>query len=388
MTSVHYFVLSSRSCIADRIDDMDEDKIRELEEILLECQRGINSLHARQLRVMAGIAAAYGGKYRSEQVGLLLKWSPHWAADQVALAESVVGRLPASLAALERGEIDLYKVRTVNDLTMPLSADLAREVEDRVLEKAAEQTGAQLRQRARRIVLRVDPTGARDRAAEAKAQRRAGFVSEEDGMAKVYAVVPAEKAVAISLRVDKIARQAKTPGDSRTMDQRRADVVCDLLLGKPSNVRVDLQVTVPVSMVMRLDDQPGELTGYGPIDADTARELAGDATWRRLLTDGHGTLLDVGRRTYRPPAALRDFVRARDKTCVFPGCPMPAHRADLDHTTAFPAGPTTAGNLGVMCRAHHRVKQDPRWAVSQPIPGTFVWTSPSKRTYVREPVAA
>jgi len=367
---------------------MEDPDISRLENILLECQRDINSLHARQLRTMAQIAAAYGGRYRAEQVALLLKWSSNWAADQVALAEGVVGRLPGSLAALERGEIDLHKVRTVNDLTMPLSPEHAREVEVRVLEKAAEQTGAQLRQRARRIVLRVDPTGARDRAVMAKAARCAGFQSAEDGMAKVYAVVPAQKAVAIALRVDKIARQAKTPDDPRTMDQRRADVVCDLLLGKLSNVRVEVQVTVPVSMVLGWDDQPGELAGYGPITADTARELAGDATWRRLLTDEHGTLLDVDRRTYRPPAALRDFVRARDKTCVFPGCSIPAHRADLDHTTAFPAGPTTAANLGVMCRAHHRLKQDPRWTVTQPTPGTFLWTSPGKRTYTREPIAA
>jgi Domain of unknown function (DUF222) len=367
---------------------MKEDELRRLECAVLQNQCDINSLHAEQLRLVAEVAAEYGGRYRSEPVALLLKWSSNWAADQVALAEGVVRRLPASLAALQRGEIDLYKVRTVNDLTMNLSPEHAREVEERVLERAAEQTGAQLRQRARRIVARVDPVGTRDRAVEAKAARCAGFVSEDDGMAKVYAVVPAEKAVAIALRVDKIARQSKTPDDTRTMDQRRADVVCDLLLGKPSDVRVELRVTVPVSMVMRLDDQPGELAGYGPIDTDTARELAGDATWRRLLTDERGTLLDVGRCTYRPPAALRDFVQARDKTCVFPGCSMPAHRADIDHTIAFPTGPTDAGNLGVMCRAHHRLKQDPRWSVSQPTPGTFVWTSPSKRTYVREPVAA
>jgi uncharacterized protein DUF222 len=367
---------------------MSDNEILELEHIALECHRGINSLHARLLRALAGIAARSDGRSRSESVALLLTWSSSWAADQVAFAESVVGRLSGSLAALERGEIDLYKVRTVHELTMNLSPEVAREVEERVLEKAAQQTGAQMRQRARRIVLRVDPTGARDRAAQAKAARCAGLQSEEDGMAKVYAVVPADKAVAIALRVDKIARLVKTPDDPRTMDQRRADVVCDLLLGKPSNVQVQLQVTVPVSTVMRLDDQPGEVAGYGPIDAATARALAGDATWRRLLTDERGTLLEVGRRTYRPLAALRDFVQARDKTCVFPGCSVPAHRADLDHTTAFPTGPTEAANLGVMCRAHHRLKQDPRWTVAQPTPGTFVWTSPSTRTYTRQPVAA
>jgi hypothetical protein len=207
-------------------------------------------------------------------------------------------------------------------------------------------------------------------------------------MAKLYAYVPADKAVAIKLRVDKIARLAKMQFDDRTMDQRRADVVCDLLLGKPSNVQVQLQVTVPATMLMGLDDQPGELAGYGPITADLARELAGDATWRRLLTDEQGVLLEVGRSNYRPSAALRDFVRARDKTCVFPGCSMAAHRADIDHTTAFPEGPTSPGNLGVMCRAHHRLKQDRRWSVFQSSPGRFEWTTPSNRTHVREPVAA
>src|SRR3954453_23424815 len=157
---------------------MEDNEIRRLEDALLECQRDINSLHARQLRVMVEIAAAHGGRYRSEQVALLLRWSSSRAADQVAFAESVVGRLSGSLAALERGEIDLYKVRTVHELTMNLSPDLARQAEERVLENAAEQTGAQMRQRARRIVLRVDPAGARDRAVAAKAARCAGLQSE------------------------------------------------------------------------------------------------------------------------------------------------------------------------------------------------------------------
>jgi hypothetical protein len=43
---------------------------------------------------MAELAARFGGEYKSEQVGLLLKWSPNWAADRVYLAEKVVDRLP------------------------------------------------------------------------------------------------------------------------------------------------------------------------------------------------------------------------------------------------------------------------------------------------------
>jgi len=77
---------------------------------------------------------------------------------------------------------------------------------------------------------------------------------------------------------------------------------------------------MPATMLMGLDEQAGVLAGYGPIPAQAARELAGDATWRRLLTDPlSGQLLDLGRTTYRPSAALAEFVRARDHRCLFPG---------------------------------------------------------------------
>src|SRR3954468_17182843 len=94
---LHRFVSSSRSCLFGRILSMSDNEILELEEIALECHRGINSLHARLLRALAGIAARSDGRYRSESVALLLTWSSNWAANQVALAEGVVGRLRASL---------------------------------------------------------------------------------------------------------------------------------------------------------------------------------------------------------------------------------------------------------------------------------------------------
>jgi hypothetical protein len=43
---------------------------------------------------------------------------------------------------LERGEIDLYQVQTVQDVTMNRSPQHGREVEDRVLQTAARWTSA------------------------------------------------------------------------------------------------------------------------------------------------------------------------------------------------------------------------------------------------------
>ncbi|NMH96973.1 DUF222 domain-containing protein [Pseudonocardia acidicola] len=163
-------------------------------------------------------------------------------------------------------------------------------------------------------------------------------------------------------------------------------------LARPVAMNVQIRVTVALSTLMGLDDQPGELAGYGPITATQARGLAADpgSTWRRLVTDPlSGTLLDVGTTRYSPPPGLAEHVIARDQTCRFPGCRVPAHRCDLDHTIPFdPAGgtgPTAATNLGPRCRRDHRRKQRPGWHVQQFTDGTVVWTTPSGHTYTVEP---
>lgn len=125
---------------------MHELRIEQLEDVVLECQKTINHHQARQLRAMAHIARKQGSEFDSEQVALLLKWTSSWAGDRMALAKSLTGRLPASLVALERGEIDLYKVESLDQLTQHLTLEHTGEVERRVLAKAPEQTGAQMRQ--------------------------------------------------------------------------------------------------------------------------------------------------------------------------------------------------------------------------------------------------
>jgi len=84
--------------------------------------------------------------------------------------------------------------------------------------------------------------------------------------------------------------------------------------------------------------------------------------WQRVLTEpltGHA--VDVGRRKYSPPAALRDHIQATYPTCTGPGCIKPAHLCDLDHLTAFPAGGTDEENVRPACRPHHRAKTVGGW---------------------------
>jgi len=147
-----------------------------------------------------------------------------------------------------------------------------------------------------------------------------------------------------------------------------------------------VQILMPYSTLTGADDQPCELVGYGPLPADAAREIAADAVWKRLLTDpATGALLDYGRTTYRPPAALADHVRARDVYCRFPTCRRRALDADLDHCIPYPTGPTSEHNLYGGCPHHHSLKHHAGWTVTQHPDGRITWTTPTGHTYTSHP---
>jgi hypothetical protein len=364
--------------------------------------RVIAAAQAAQLRLLARFARLRPptpgagrsfSEFAADEIAPALRISRHAAAAQLALAVQLASSLPRTLAAMARGDIDLSRARVLCDVTSGVSAAHASQVEERVLDRARIQTASQLRQSARRAVLSVDPDGAERRHNEARLQRSVRLLPCENGMAELRAYLPAAHATAILRRIDAISLQSRVSGDARTADQRRTDTFTDLLLGaRPSDVAgriaTQVQVTVAASTLRGADQRPGELAGYGPIPAGLARELAtaGDVTWRRLVTDPvTGSLLDYGRTTYRPPAALADHVRARDATCRFPGCRHPARGCDLDHSVPYPVGPTSASNLGALCRHHHRLKHETQWTVRQHDGDTFTWVSPTGRKYQTTP---
>ncbi|MFN2560346.1 MAG: DUF222 domain-containing protein [Jatrophihabitans sp.] len=179
-------------------------------------------------------------------------------------------------------------------------------------------------------------------------------------------------------------------------DQRRADALVALLLGTDEVDAVgswqgrapSVQLTVAATTLLGLDDHPGELDGYGPIPAAMARAIAADptGTWRRLLTDNSGRLLDYGRTTYRPPQPLVDHVIARDRTCRFPGCTRPARRCHIDHQLPWNEHGTTAEcNCQCLCSRHHHLKHETGWTVTGHPADDLTWTSPTGHTYRAPP---
>jgi hypothetical protein len=149
-------------------------------------------------------------------------------------------------------------------------------------------------------------------------------------------------------------------------------------------------VTVPVLTLLGREDLPATLDGYGPIDADTARMLAGHApSFIRLLTHPEtGAVLSVGRESYRVPQDMKNWLQVRDATCRFPGCSRQAARCEIDHTRDWEHdGQTRHDNLAHLCKSHHILKHKSDWQVTQARDGTgnLTWTSPTGRNYTTEP---
>jgi hypothetical protein len=327
-----------------------------------------------------------------------------------------------------------------DDLMRAVDPDSIAELEARVLGRAGQQTPGALREACRRAVLRADRGAAERRHKAARAERKVAVYPLPDGIAELRWTDTVDRVLGLSAALDGLARSARAdesqrraeqrqsgaPLDARrSMDQLRADALAEVgarLLADPrlpenQGARPNINVVVPLGILLDLDggqqqdDQqtgdpqpsdpqpsdvqrsplqpsdPAELLGYGPIPDSLARRLAADGTWRRWLTDPvSGELLDVGRARYRPTAAIREFVLARDRTCQGGnGCRMPARRCDIDHTIDWGHGGTTSvATTAALCRHTHRAKHEGGWTVVRDGP-ELRWNTPSGHQYHRSP---
>ena len=259
---------------------------------------------------------------------------------RAAAARELTGRLPASVDAMRRGELRWSHARVLADATAVLPAELATEVERRVLPAAPGTSVAAFTRLVTRAVIDVDPPAAEAAHEYAYSTRRVRVDAEPDGMASVWALLPADGAAVVARGLRDLARPVRET-DDRTLDQREADalvqVFADLASAPPSDRsgrrgstrgRAAVAVTVSAETLLGLDDAPADLGAgrlSGPITASQARRSAADGVWRRLLTDPvSGALLDLGRQRYRPPAELGAFVVARDARCTRSGCDQPS----------------------------------------------------------------
>jgi len=199
-------------------------------------------------------------------------------------------------------------------------------------------------------------------------------------------------------------------------------------------------ITVSAATLIGWSGAPAEVSGFGLIDPDAARDLIAAASQHPrsrwcvtvLGKDGeaiaHGcasgqhpwtpettragpdqnqqaqlaellrqlgiTLTPIAKGTcdhahredrYRPSRKLRHLIWARTTTCPAPGCGAQSVHNEIDHTVPWPAGTTDECDLSPPCARHHHAKHAPGWELTQPEPGVMQWRLPSGRVYTTRP---
>lgn len=369
--------------------------------------RMMSYFSAQRYRDIAAVHRSYssddGGTYieagtaSSAEIRLALRLTRATADNELAFALSLEHRLPRLRDMLTAGTVDLRRAQTIERSTVHLSDATARKVLDQIASHAPELTTGQLRARIRKLCIEADPDEAQDRYETAHADRRVVIQPTDSGTVNLMGYdLPPDEVAAIMSKVNRAAMQLRgTPGETRTMDQLRADICLDLLHGiapaavaGASNTGV-IDLVVDLDTLAGLSDQPGDLGGYGPVIADVARKIADasrDAEWRITGVNDLGESIHIGTTSRRPTASQRRRIQTRHRSCVFPGCRMPATSCDLDHTTAVQDGGKTCDcNLAPLCRHDHCIKHAEGWAYRRLPDGRHQWTTPFGHTYATPP---
>ena len=255
-------------------------------------------------------------QYVREEIACVLRLAPSSVNARLHIARELVRRLPDTLGALERGMIGLPYARCLAEAVGPLSDAPATAVQARVLPAAGRQTLRAFRLSVTRAVLALDPRKAEEQHEHPARGRRVEARMPDHGMGSIYAELTADAAQAVLTGVqaaaDALAAAEVGAGtaaaERRTADQLRADAFVALVLGQPLDVRATWQgrrptvnVSVGLSTLLELDDEPGDLDGFGPIPAALARRMAADRP-------GHG-----GGWSPTPPAASSTWAGPRTR---------------------------------------------------------------------------
>lgn len=340
--------------------------------------------------------------------------------------------LPATSAALRRGELDEARAAALADVLGTTTPELAAAVEARLLPEAVDLSVARLRARALELLLELDAEAAAARRAEATRSADVFLQPGADGRATLGAELDADEAAEAYAVIDQLARLAKADGDDRPIAQIRTEVF-SLLLRRPGG-HDQPDVTAHLTITATLDGLTGTTTEGGTVDglvitAAHVRSLLArigalglqappggslafgltDAAGRLLATTTVAELLRAAKADCvahpgadcacpalcPPPATDRyahtarqeRFVTTRDRTCRMPNCGQRIGWTDLDHVVPHAeGGATSCTNLCCLCRSHHRLKTFARgWVFRMDADGTLHVTTPSGVTRTTRP---
>ncbi|MEH3157008.1 MAG: HNH endonuclease [Gordonia paraffinivorans] len=286
-----------------------------------------------------------------------------------------MGEMPNTFARLRDGSMSEWRATILVRETAYLQVEDRRVIDRALCFDPATLDGVgdrALEALAKRIAYQRDPHAVVDRNASAPKDRRVSMRPKPDAMVQLSALLPMKAGIAAYAALKQHADGLVGDGD-RTHAQVMADTLLERLTGKATadDVAVSVDVVVPADVLVGGADGAAEVTGYGPIPAETARGMIADALdadalveLRRLFAEPEsGALVAMESKARIFPSGLRRFITRRDVSCRIPYCDAPI--AEIDH--AHPhhdGGLTDSVNGNGLCRTHNRQKEAAGWQVT------------------------
>ena len=352
-------------------------------------------------------------------------------------------RLPKIWQRLVDGQVQVWRVRRVTDLTRGLTAEAAAFVDAHLAHVIHTSSFATVKRLVAEAAARFDPEATEMEEVDTAATLHvtldlttAWSIGTANGV-HLTGLLDRADAEELEHAIRTIADQLLAAGSTDSLDVRRAKALGylsrgDLTLDLPASDDPSPEAASPVEearqrplettkptrqVVLHIHLSEAALKGAPEIDPDTGKlglhlarvdnhhqTLTADAVRDWLAVPGtHITVKPVidlhdqiAVDSYEIPDRISTRVKLKRPTCVFPHCTRTSARTDLDHIDEYvppnrggPPGQTSTQNLAPLCRRHHRAKTHPspdgQWDYQQLTPTTWLWTSPHDIRYLVHP---
>jgi Domain of unknown function (DUF222) len=175
--------------------------------------------------------------FAPDEVAAELHLTRQSAAEQMWFARQVEARLPRCFAALHAGTIHPVHLRIIEDETALLGDDDLARADEQLAGLAGSLTFGQLRSKAHRLVLKLDPDTARKRKEQARQDAHVRRFREDSGNAGMIArELPPDEVLASWQHVEQRALDLRAAGMPGTLTELRVQAYLDLLQERDSRL--------------------------------------------------------------------------------------------------------------------------------------------------------
>src|SRR6478735_5365377 len=200
-----------------------------------DARSGLDRVAIAEVRALGGKARYKAGEFAATEISLAVHSSKYFAQRTLAMTRRLQRETPDAWDAWQAGDIDYDKALRINRALLRLVDDKNKELLNAtVVDVAKNRTPELLGRWLNLFIAKYEPDETNERMRRSFEDRYVSIRPDLDGISFLSAALSAGDAAAVDQILNALAAAA-APDDPRTMSQRRADALVDVLCGRVSN---------------------------------------------------------------------------------------------------------------------------------------------------------